>query len=471
MIYLKTLSLWVLALSVHNCYGFFRFDYNKYLKMKKLDTAGGGLNASTLWIDQPLDHFNPTDTRTWKMRYLENLSFYQSGGPILLFIGGEGPVQEGWLEFGLMASFASEVNGAMYQSEHRFYGASIPNDDISVENLAYLSSAQALADIKNLIEFLKSQTQFSNSKVVVFGGSYAGNLAAWLRLLYPDLIDAAVSSSGPVLAKTDYYEYLEVVGSAIKNYGTPDCYDKVAQVFRRYEELLKTADGIEQLKQEESVCDGVDLNVLENQYVFFLAKIAGWAVAVQYGDPDHIRDFCSKNMDGMKEHTLDDIFYNTWNRELRCSNYDFNMMIEGLQNSKDSKPWIYQTCTEFGYKMTTTSDNQPFTHLPLDFYIKMCTGVFGPEFDQRRIDEGVSKTNDKYGGLTPNVEKVVFVQGEIDPWHKLGVLKDLSNEAPARMIPRASHCSDLMSDDANDMPERVAVRNFEKQKLKEWIGM
>lgn len=29
------------------------------------------------WIDQPLDHFDETEVRTWKMRYGQNIEFYQ----------------------------------------------------------------------------------------------------------------------------------------------------------------------------------------------------------------------------------------------------------------------------------------------------------------------------------------------------------------------------------------------------------
>ncbi len=39
-----------------------------------------------------------------------------------------------------------------------------------------------------------------------------------------------------------------------------------------------------------------------------------------------------------------------------------------------------------------------------------------------------------YGGYGLKVTRVVFPNGSIDPWHALGVTKDLSKEAPALYI-------------------------------------
>lgn len=77
---------------------------------------------------------------------------------------------------------------------------------MSSDNLKYLTTPQALADVAEFIKKVKSELypQLSTSKVVVFGGSYAGNMAIWMRETYPDLVHAAVSSSGPVLAKADF---------------------------------------------------------------------------------------------------------------------------------------------------------------------------------------------------------------------------------------------------------------------------
>jgi len=62
-----------------------------------------------------------------------------------------------------------------------------------LEHVGYLTSEQALADYVALIDHIKSTTRgAAASPVVVFGGSYGGMLAAWLRMKYPHTVIGSV---------------------------------------------------------------------------------------------------------------------------------------------------------------------------------------------------------------------------------------------------------------------------------------
>ncbi|XP_068626517.1 putative serine protease K12H4.7 [Battus philenor] len=405
------------------------------------------------------------------MRYFAKTDFWKSGGPIYLFLGGEGEASPNFLNTGIMYELAKETNGAMYASEHRYYGKSMPVQGTSVENFKYLSVYQALEDNAHLLRIIKLNPIFYKSKIIVIGGSYAGNLAAWMRLLYPELVYAAIASSAPVLAKKDFYEYLETVNEVYGKYGTDDCLNEINQRFIQYETMFETADGIEKLKEEENICNDVDMSIPENKQLFFLDKASKFMSNTQYGTITVIKDHCAKLNENPKELN---IYGPSFYRDTaRCYNYDFNYMINQTYKNQMTAYacWLYQTCTTFGYFQSTSSRKQPFTNnVPVEFYVKMCTSTFGSKFNDNFIEDGIELVNKMFGGLRPNVTKVVFVNGDMDPWSKLSVLKNISSETPAIFIPRSSHCRDLFSNREGDHEELKEARKNIKDLIKNWIG-
>lgn len=55
-----------------------------------------------------------------------NGEFFQPGGPIFLFLGGEWEITPYRLTNSLMADLASELYGYIFYLEHRYYGQSFP---------------------------------------------------------------------------------------------------------------------------------------------------------------------------------------------------------------------------------------------------------------------------------------------------------------------------------------------------------
>jgi hypothetical protein len=78
---------------------------------------------------------------------------------------------------------------------------------MSATNLRYLSSELALADATTFIQWWGEQHASTTSSWIAWGGSYSGQLAAWLRLRYPTSVIGSVAYSAPVLSKFDFWEY------------------------------------------------------------------------------------------------------------------------------------------------------------------------------------------------------------------------------------------------------------------------
>ena len=55
--------------------------------------------------------------------------------------------------------------------------------DLSIENLRFLSSRQALADLAEFIDFFREERKLPNNKLIAFGGSYPGECT--VNLLIP----------------------------------------------------------------------------------------------------------------------------------------------------------------------------------------------------------------------------------------------------------------------------------------------
>ncbi|KAJ3328197.1 hypothetical protein HDU91_004170, partial [Kappamyces sp. JEL0680] len=177
------------------------------------------------YFTQPRDHFHAGDNHTWDQLYAYNDAYYTPGGPAILYISGEGPlgpdpINGSALYRSLDGALAKRYGGIHFLVEHRYYGdnTSIPVGDADLtdpKNLQWLNARQALADLAYFAKTFSAKAKILNgtttlprsTKWILVGGSYAGNLAAWGRKLYPDLFYAAHSSSGPVLAQEDFWQY------------------------------------------------------------------------------------------------------------------------------------------------------------------------------------------------------------------------------------------------------------------------
>ena len=74
------------------------------------------------------------------------------------------------------------------------------------------------------------------------------------------------------------------------------------------------------------------------------------------------------------------------------------------------------------------------------------------------LQKSVEFTNNFYGGFDLKVRKVIFPNGSIDPWHALGILKDLNEDSKAILINGTAHCADMYPESDKDPQELKNAR-------------
>jgi len=435
--------------------------------------------VSSAHFTQKLDHFNANDTRTWSQLYQINNDAYKAGGPMFVMISGEGPASINWMTYGQWFKNARTYGAIMFQLEHRFYGTSHPTTDASDANLQYLTSRQALADLDAFIKAM--QIQYNIQKVIVFGGSYAGNLAAWYRATYDTAI-GSIASSAPVTAEVDFTQYLDTVGFAM-DYFVPNCSATVQQGFTALQSLVDSKNTAQIDSLFPPCSPALNYNDPYDIDTYYSSLINPWMGAVQYSAPDvadsQAAQMCLTVTDPSNGadpiHRLS-YLYKTLQS---CTDHDYNSEITALKKTswdsfyvyEGSRQWIWQTCNEFGYYQSTDSTNQPFgQHVPVAYIEDTeCTQVFGQTAAQ--IQANADTTNSYYKGVKGNEKKVFLPNGSIDPWHNLAIYQAAPDPSDTLgYMTGTSHCYDMGDDISTDPAQLTNVRNQITQQIGQWLA-
>ena len=226
-------------------------------------------------------------------------------------VGGEGPsltkqsltnsphCSGDMLALATILSSERNANVHVFALEHRYYGKSYPQfynntSPVSNDNLKYLSSHQALADLAHFVQYARDNTSDAfkhidnQVKFVTFGGSYPGMLAAWSRLKYPHLIHAAVSNSAPLQVILEFTQYMDVYTQALSNPlvgGSQECVDIIQEAHADIAEKVMgtgtgtgTGTGQDNIRRDEveyvaelfHICNGTEALKVEKNVKSFL---------------------------------------------------------------------------------------------------------------------------------------------------------------------------------------------------------
>ncbi|CAH2105745.1 unnamed protein product [Euphydryas editha] len=435
-------------------------------------------NVHTAWITMPIDHFDPQNKDTYQMRFMFNEEFFGGDGyPIFIMVGGEWNISPGYLQGGNMYLNAQENRGFLIYTEHRYYGQSLPYQNFTTENLRFLNVDQALADLAYFIKTMKESPRFANSKVILYGGSYAANMVLWFKQRYPHLTLGVVASSGPILGQVDFTGYLEVVHEAFSSEGGEECMSIIKEGIQQTIAAIATTSGRQEVQRMFRLCSPL---LYDDEYELgYFSGLISWTFSgsVQTSRPGTISAVCRNFLTDVYGTTpmekIGGYVRATQNIGSSCfSTYEAYVRILRTMNN-NSRAWYYQTCTEYGYYQTAPRSGTVFDDLvwlSVPFYVDICKQAFDQKFDEAFVYNAVDRVNRVFGGLAPNVNNTINIHGTADPWHVLGVHDDINESSPTYMVPRAPHCFDLSNWRPSDTIRMTNAQQAARRLVTRWLS-
>ncbi|KAF7590360.1 hypothetical protein BBP40_002963 [Aspergillus hancockii] len=410
------------------------------------------------FLSVPVDHFHndsryePHSDDHFDLRYWFDAQHYRKGGPVIVIAAGETDATDRFpfLSQGIVTELAKAYHGIGVILEHRYYGKSYPVDELTVENIRFLSTDQALADsayFASNIVFPGLEDLNLTAKAtpwIAYGGSYAGAFVAFLRKLYPELYWGAVSSSGVTAAIIDYWQYYE----PIRKYGPSDCIsatqtfiDVVDRVLidnaenKTLNQQLKTSFGanseISDVDFVASLSYGLDgfqsrnwdRNIGSGQFRNYCDNIT--SSDVLYPDTETVKASIEELVELAGYDASNSSFINGFLNHIGLLNRSVfsisdssaetqNTASQSLPKS-DGTSWGYQVCTEWGYFQNGASvpnDTLPLISRILDVptLSAFCNTTYG-------ITSPPNVTNiNQHGGFNFSYPRVAIIDGLADPW-------------------------------------------------------
>lgn len=391
---------------------------------------------------QQIDH-NSLKNDVFQQRYFVDSTYAnRSDSPVLYYICGESDCVDP-SNSQLLNELAQKYQAHLVALEHRYYGRSQPFATLTAEHLKYLSTQQALDDLANFQRYAQKELKMKGKWVAV-GGSYAGALAAFYRMKYPDLVVGSIASSGPVFAKANFFEYDEYVSKV----AGPKCHAALQESVREVEDLLATPEGS---KQVRALFNASRIK-LDEDFLYVLADMA--SIAIQYG---YQQRFCDALLKGQKKGKLLEAYAEVGLGLL--TDFGLSPDKDAFQAAENTDPdfylgwfglraWLYQSCTEFGFYQVASPDanaSSRSARITLDYHNATCDRLFGI-----KTQVNTRKTNNRYYKklFHSEVSNIFFTNGDNDPWSVLSLTSDSDDanrnpELVLATIADASHCDDL----------------------------
>ncbi|CCG80755.1 Putative uncharacterized protein [Taphrina deformans PYCC 5710] len=395
------------------------------------------------FFQQRLNHFNRSSAEIFPMRYWKSLRHYREGGPIIVVLGGEvaADLRVPVLDYGIVDLLARETHGMGIVLEHRYYGRSIPVPDYTTKNMKWLTIDQALEDVVNFAQNVNlgfgEMTNSPNSPWFLYGGSYAGAQAAFLRARAPDVIFGSIASSAVVIGKIDFWEYRET----IRRTGGV-CSEQIVQLIAYIDDILNLHDPAQTniLKDSFGLGPLNDLDFVQAiQAPFEAWQAQTWEKPQSQNAWLRYCDVLAANVSSVvppaqQFRQVLANFQKTISSSVQeqCPDKDGRNQIVNCYGTielphgglpfdlgQTERPWAYLSCTSLGFFTPAAPAGVPsmISRLIDPKASNDCAALFDDLPAAIPASPDLTRYN-KYGelALSNKTDRIMFVDGERDPW-------------------------------------------------------
>ncbi|XP_019422331.1 PREDICTED: lysosomal Pro-X carboxypeptidase isoform X3 [Lupinus angustifolius] len=315
------------------------------------------------------------------------------------------------------------------------------------------------------------------SPVVLFGGSYGGMLAAWMRLKYPHIAVGALAASAPILQFEDIIPpqtFYDIVSNDFRRESVT-CFNYIKQSWDEIASRGQTNDGLVQLTRTFNFCQ--QLNSAED-LSGWLSSAYSYLAMVNYPYPSEfmmplpghpIKEVCRRIDGGPPGTSIPEriyegvnVYYN-YTGEAKCFELDDDP--HGLSG------WNWQACTEMVMPMSSSPDFSMFPPYEFNYssFEEECLKEFGVKPRPKWITtefggHNIHATLKKFGS------NIIFSNGLLDPWSGGSVLQNISESVVALVTEEGAHHIDLRASTKNDPTWLIEQRATEIKLIQGWIS-
>ncbi|KAI8322304.1 peptidase S28 [Martensiomyces pterosporus] len=443
-------------------------------------------SSAVFQFSQPVDHFGLNDNR-WNQQYLYNATFYKPGGPIFVLTPGENTLSNFYTDKTHFTSLAQSTSGLLVAVEHRFYGNSNPMPDLSGASLKYHTIENVLEDYASFIRTAKSNPSKlfavpvdTNSKVIFAGGSYGGNIAAWMRAKYPSLVTGSWASSAVVYGRLLNYQFDQSYGRHLQSLG---CAREYSQAVEDLDKILLSgnAEAIAEVQTK------FGMPPLTPRDFAALAGYMGSAYAmapVYVGDSPVSKNVCAffngtqSNLDSYAAVVTSAIAKQGLNQSALASMGDTSLNVDNYTLGQMSRVWLYQECTWSGNWQVAPPASTGLTRyrsqlVDLDYYEPNCQKKFGSDV---KVPVDVAAYNRNWFDILKGVGNVYYTTGSVDIWRDSTVATSEGNLLPDTqnsliyVIEGATHVQDFIRDHPGDLEGVKEARSLGDKLVLKWIS-